>query len=136
MITRVSSPSRTLNPLRPSTCATSCKGIGCIKSISPDNKAARPVAAFPIGVNIASVILCSAAPHHPAFGAKTVLIPGSRLATVNGPVPFTFMVAKFSASRAGSSAPFASAQPLSRIIKLAIESGNNGFGALVTKSMV
>jgi hypothetical protein len=117
----------------------SCSGTGCIISRSPASSAATRVWSEPIGVNTASVMLCSALPHQPGLGTSTVRTPGSRDFTMKGPVPSALRVAKFSiflATLDGAVAPFCSAQRFDMISQLVISCGRIGFGAPVTNSTV
>ena len=136
MITRLSMPRMTRVPSLASTRSVSWTATGSIMSISPERSAATAVAEFWIGVKIASVIPCSASPHQPSKGCRTVCRSGWRSTSWKAPVPFAFRVAKFSASRDGRSAEFALAQPESIIIQFAIESGKSGCGEVVMISTV
>ncbi len=117
----------------------SCSGTGCIISRSPASSAATRVASAPTGVKIASVMVCSTLPHQFGLGTSTVLIPGSRDLTTNGPVPLALRVAKFSiflATLVGSVAPFFSAHAFDMMSQLVISFGRIGLGKDVMKSTV
>jgi hypothetical protein len=136
MMTRLSIPRMTEVPSLASTRSASCTGTGSIMSTSPDSSAATAVAEFWIGVKIASVIPWVASPHQPSNGHQHRF--EVRLAALQPEGTGAVHVARgeILGVRAGSSAPLASAQPLSIIIQLAMESGNSGCGEVVRMSTV
>jgi hypothetical protein len=129
-------PAMTEVPSLASTRSASCTGTGSIMSTSPDRSAATAVAEFWIGVKMASVMPWLASPHQPSKGTSTVSRSGWRLCNHEGTGAVHVARGEVLGVARGRSAPLASAQPLSIIIQLAMESGNSGCGEVVRMSTV
>ena len=96
----------------------SCTGTGSISSMSPDSRAATRVASDWMVCSTTSLRLCWVVPHQLGLRLKTVLTPGSWLATMKGPVPLAFSAPGLSeVAEAGwaCTAPLASAHALEKI---------------------
>ena len=108
-------------------------------STSPDRKAAVRVALLAIGMATYSVTLPSVLPHQFGNRSSTVLTSGSRLRSMNGPVPLVWRAVALScccAAFCGVMARFASHHALLMMPMTVSLSTRIGSGSLVMTSTV